>query len=65
MISSPSAAITHTFPSGLDPRANKHHSHSISVYTHTYVEIQDLVSIIEIKRSVSRGCDLVVLVMRY
>lgn len=35
MISSPSAAITHTFPSGLDPWPNKRHSHSISVHTHT------------------------------
>lgn len=39
MISSPSAAITHTFPSGLDPWPNKHHSHSISVHTHTHTHM--------------------------
>lgn len=32
----PRAAITHTFPSGLDPWPNKHYSHSIPVHTYTH-----------------------------
>lgn len=56
----PALPLHHTFPSGSDPWPNKHHSHSISVHAHTHAEIQGLVSVIEIKRSVSRGHDLVV-----
>lgn len=66
IISFPTAAVSHTSPSGLDPRPNKQHSHSIRVHTHThththlYAQIQNLVSVIEIKQSVGRGYDSMV-----
>lgn len=39
MISSPTAAIPHTSPSGLDPRPNKQHSHCVWVHTHTHTPV--------------------------
>lgn len=56
LILPPSAAVTNTFPSGLDPWLNKHHSHSSSAYTH--VCTHSTVLVIEIKREQSKGHDL-------